>query len=114
MNETIEESSVVNHRILREVEKEDLRQQADNKNKTLHYRWLLSSINLFVEPEDLQALSLHAFETDIPSVTLTLYLPSHSDCDILPKVDKSACYGKVDVVEGLNNLTCNVSVLECS
>lgn len=108
-NETLEASPAIddrqdvikNHRVLREVE------GYSYHYAMLQFRWTLSAINLFVEPNLLQILSLYTFQTDIHSVNLTLVLPNNCDIHSI-KVNESTCNDKVDIIEGLNDLTSNV------
>ncbi len=84
-----------------------IRCDASAEDSTLYFRWMLSPINLYIEPELLQPLSLHTFHTHIPSVNLMLDL--HQDCDDIPEINKTTCEDKVGIIGALDDLTANVS-----
>ena len=80
------------------------------QQNTLHFRWLDSSINMFVDPAILNKLSLYTFQPEIGNITFYL----ETECE-LPSNDELTCNETIDekyaLIELLNRLTSNVSLI---
>ena len=71
------------------------------QSETLQFRWMASSINIFLDPTILNKLSLYTFQPEIGNVTFNLKtecrLPSNYTCE-----------SNDEIIELLNRLTSNV------
>lgn len=79
------------------------------RKNTLRFRWMASSINMFVEPVLLRKLSLYAFQTEIGNAELTLNLSSY--CEIPSMISEETCDETNTIIDLLNELTSDVSYI---